>query len=262
MPAVHPLKPGFPFRLGCTSYVYPDALLPNALALAPRFDDIELVLFESGEGNIPSPEEIDRLAALSAQYQNTYTVHFPIDHKACADEAAGRALFLESVAAIVSRLKALDPFAWILHLEGSKGVGEEGMKSWDARAREVCARVAALPGIRPERIALENLGYPFDWNLPLIREFGFSACLDTGHTLKSGQSPDRAFDLLLPHARVIHLHGFSEGRDHVSLSLHDREGLRAIIRRLRRYGNVVTLELFSESETLGSRSLLEELWKE
>ncbi len=34
------------FRLGSTSYVYPDDILPNVRKLMSSVDDIELVLFE------------------------------------------------------------------------------------------------------------------------------------------------------------------------------------------------------------------------
>jgi len=36
-----------PFRVGATSYVLPDHILPNVEYLAPMVDDVELVLFET-----------------------------------------------------------------------------------------------------------------------------------------------------------------------------------------------------------------------
>ena len=60
----------FPFRLGTTSYIIPDDILPNARYLAGKVRDIELILFEVDDGpnNLPTPEVIDELAGLLANF--------------------------------------------------------------------------------------------------------------------------------------------------------------------------------------------------
>ena len=40
----------YPFRLGTTSYIIPNSILPNVRYLADKVKDIELVLFESDDG--------------------------------------------------------------------------------------------------------------------------------------------------------------------------------------------------------------------
>jgi hypothetical protein len=53
-------------RIGTTSYILADDILPNVRYLAPLVDDIELVLFESeGMSNLPSKQVIEELAALA-----------------------------------------------------------------------------------------------------------------------------------------------------------------------------------------------------
>ena len=48
--------PKLPFRLGTTSYIIPDDILPNVRYLADKIDDIELVLFDVEDYcNLPSP---------------------------------------------------------------------------------------------------------------------------------------------------------------------------------------------------------------
>jgi len=44
-----------PFRIGTTSYIIPDEIIPNVRFLAARVEDVELVLFEADEGmnNLP-----------------------------------------------------------------------------------------------------------------------------------------------------------------------------------------------------------------
>ena len=56
-----------PFRLGATSYIIPDDILPNVRFLADKVQDVELVLFEVDDGpnNLPGPEVIAVLQALA-----------------------------------------------------------------------------------------------------------------------------------------------------------------------------------------------------
>jgi hypothetical protein len=54
-----------PFRIGTTSYIYPDDILPNVHRLKGKIDDIELVLFEANNaGNIPLAEVVSLAAFL------------------------------------------------------------------------------------------------------------------------------------------------------------------------------------------------------
>ena len=73
----------YPFRLGTTSYIIPDDLLPNARYLAGKVRDMELILFEVDDGpsNLPAPEVIEELSRLASQHDLTYTVHLPLDLK-------------------------------------------------------------------------------------------------------------------------------------------------------------------------------------
>ena len=59
-----------PFRLGTSSYIIPDDILPNVRYLAGKVRDIELVLFEvdDGQNSLPSAEVIDELIKLAALY--------------------------------------------------------------------------------------------------------------------------------------------------------------------------------------------------
>ncbi|RLB86435.1 MAG: sugar phosphate isomerase/epimerase, partial [Deltaproteobacteria bacterium] len=58
--------PDRPFRLGTTSFIYPDHLLPNVRQIGPFFDEIELLVFESqSKGVLPSRADIRELGQLS-----------------------------------------------------------------------------------------------------------------------------------------------------------------------------------------------------
>src|SRR5262245_25369283 len=85
------LEPSTPFRLGTTSYIIPDDILPNVRYLADKVQDVELVLFEVDDGpnNLPSSETVAELAALADAHDLTYTVHLPLDLRLGADGDEG-----------------------------------------------------------------------------------------------------------------------------------------------------------------------------
>lgn len=73
-------KGTFPFKLATTSYIYPDQIIPNVAILAPFFDEIELVLFESGgQDNIPDDVQMRGLMKFSQNKKVNFNVHLPID---------------------------------------------------------------------------------------------------------------------------------------------------------------------------------------
>ncbi|HEX9075693.1 MAG TPA: cobamide remodeling phosphodiesterase CbiR, partial [Anaerolineae bacterium] len=108
------------FRLGSTSYVYPDNILPNARQLAPVVDDIELVLFQVDDygTNLPDAAAIAELNALARDHALTYTVHLPID----LDWRDARTF--EKIYYCLDATRALYPFAYILHLDGRMLMGQ------------------------------------------------------------------------------------------------------------------------------------------
>jgi hypothetical protein len=54
-----------PCRVGTTSFIYPDHILPNVRRLAPRVDDIEILLFDiSDPADLPGEKELDELGSV------------------------------------------------------------------------------------------------------------------------------------------------------------------------------------------------------
>ena len=69
----------YQFRLGTTSFIYPDHYLPNVKMLGPYLNEIELLLFESAYDSLPSKHEIKELSILAEEFDITYDIHLPID---------------------------------------------------------------------------------------------------------------------------------------------------------------------------------------
>ncbi len=156
----------FPFRLGTTSYIIPDDILPNARYLADKVRDIELVLFEVDDGmnNLPSPQVIKELSELARQHDMTYTVHLPLDLK-LGDDGSDRDISLVKAKRVIDCTKELDPWAYVLHLDGRsvKDLRDDQVLSqWQDQSVQALKIVADWAG-GTEKLAVENLeGYPID----------------------------------------------------------------------------------------------------
>jgi sugar phosphate isomerase/epimerase len=255
LPAPHARRP---FRLGVTSCVYPADLLPNAAMLAPAADDIEVVLFEAdGLSGLPSPAVVAELAALCARHGTTCTVHLPLDLRLGDRDRAARSRSVACGRRILALAAPLDPFAFILHLAPvAPDAPPAEVRRWQAAAEDSLRRLLDASGVAPALIAVENLDFPFEWCAELIDRLGLSVCIDIGHLRLRGLSVTEHLGRHLPRARVVHLHGERQGRDHQSLAVEPAERLTPVLAALDRFAGVVTLELFDFEAVASSIRLL------
>ncbi|MFP3854446.1 MAG: cobamide remodeling phosphodiesterase CbiR, partial [Anaerolineales bacterium] len=197
------MKP--PFRVGTTSYIVPDHILPNIRFLADKVEDVELVLFEvdDGRNNLPDPEQIDEMAEIGAKSDLTYTVHLPLDLRMGA-EGTPLNLSLRLAQKVIERTKRLNPFAYVLHLEGKEYDDYQSWVDQAARSLEMAAEWAGEPGL----LAVENLeGYPLDFIDPVLERVPASRCLDIGHLWLEGHDPVPFIERHRSRAKVVHIHG-------------------------------------------------------
>ena len=182
MPPHHPAR----FRLGSTSYVYPEGLAGNATRLAGVVDDIELVLFDTpDQSNLPDTDMIRQLDAIAQGAGMTYTVHLPMD--ITAPEPATPDLLPESVQfalRIMSMTAPLRPYAYVAHLDGRQELAQGPAADWgswrESRMQMLCRLLPHCP--RPEVLCIENLEqYPIEELLPILDVLPVGFCLDVGH---------------------------------------------------------------------------------
>jgi sugar phosphate isomerase/epimerase len=243
-----------PFRLGSTSYVYPDDILPNVkkLATSGDVDDIELILFEVDDGpnNLPNEMIIQELVRLAALHGVTYTVHLPLDLRLGAEGSLEHES-LSRAKRVIEATAPLTPLAYVFHLDG------EGMEKpgWHSRSLNVLETVLKwIPD--PAMLAVENLeNQRPDLLEPVLEALPISRTVDIGHLWKQGLDPRRYLEAWLPRARVIHMHGLGE-RDHRSLALMEAEQLDPVVAQLRSFKGVVTLEVFETADFFSSRDAL------
>ena len=252
------LKGRYPFRIGVTSYVFEDHLLPNVQALAPYADDVELVLFESEDVcNLPSTADIVQLRAIADANALSYTVHFPIDKPLGKSAPSEDRRALQHILRVIDLTRPLAPYAFLLHLNGIKhDAGPADVRRWQARLLPLLREIATAV-VEPQRICLENLDYPFEWCDPLIEACGFSVCTDAGHLWAADYDWRAHAARYRAQTRVIHLYGTTGGQEHVSLAVMDRHLVVAFLQAMAPIQGVLTLETFGLAPSASSMEVLE-----
>jgi len=244
-----------PFRLGTTSYIIPDDILPNLDHLAGRVDDVELVLFESDEfSNMPTPDDVDTMARVGREANLSFTVHLPLDTRLGSDDEGDRVASVGKCRRVMERMAPLAPFAWILHLHGDRRgtTPTDDMPRWlrqNARSLEELLS----DGVASRRVCVETLDYDFGLLTDLVERFDTSVCLDLGHLLVYGRDIPAHLERWGDRARVYHLHGVRpDGTDHAHLAQFPPDMLRRLAtmlaERADRDATVVTLEVFGEDD--------------
>lgn len=249
------------FRIGTTSYILPADILPNVEYLAPLVDDIELVLFETDEygSNLPDPATTSRLGELASAHDLTYTVHLPLDLR-LGEPGPELDVSLRKAHRVIKATQALNPYAYVLHLDGRPLQQSEltpaGLAAWQAASRAALETVAGWPD-EPRLLSVENLeAWDPDAFAPVVEALPVSRTIDVGHFWLNNEDPLPHLSHWIDRTRVIHIHGIAQ-RDHASLATIEPERLDPVVAfLLSHFHGVVTLEVFSEADFEGSLAAL------
>ena len=184
---------GIPFRLGTTSYIIPDDILPNVRFLADLVDDVELVLFEVDDGpnNLPDYKIINELKQIAQQYHLSYTVHLPLDLR-LAGEDGEQHISLIKAHKVIDCTRELNPHAYVAHLDGRDVIHQYdpiSLVKWNQQAMIALQQVSKW--VQNSRIlAVENLEhYPIELWDEVIKQALIHRCVDIGHLWVDGHDP-------------------------------------------------------------------------
>ncbi len=257
------LKSKLPFQLATTSYILPAALLPNIRFLGRYVDEVELVLFESGnQDNLPTPHEVREMIRLAADFDLTYNVHLPGDLFLGDPDPTLRREFCATAVRFYERTLPLDPTSFILHLDsrGADGKIEQDQAVWQSRLTD-SLETLRNNGLDLRRVAVENLEYPLERLSSLAAAFDLGFCLDIGHLLFYRHDVGEHLQSFLPKSAMVHLHGVNDGQDHRGVNHIPPQDWDIICRGLKKYRGVVSLEVFSLEDLIPSLERLEEIIK-
>ncbi|MFH2047458.1 MAG: cobamide remodeling phosphodiesterase CbiR [Pseudomonadota bacterium] len=246
-------KNKYPFKIGTTSYIYPDHMIPNVKMLAPFLDEIELLFFESRPpGSIPAKNEIEALHEISKEHGTTYNIHLPTDIFPGSSNYNERLRFVHTIVNIIDLTKILSPSTYTLHL--SYPYDLDKTKCDQIWLNNIYYSMTKLmeSGVNSKTISIETLEYPFEWIAGVISDFNLSVCIDAGHLLKYGYDTKRVFDNYLDITTIIHLHGVKNGRDHQSLDKLSYEQAKTLINLMHGFTGTLSIEVFSFDNLLPS----------
>jgi sugar phosphate isomerase/epimerase len=250
-------KNTFPFKIGTTSYIYPDHILPNVKSIGSFVDEIELLLYESARDSLPDPKEIRELLALSHEYHTTYNVHLPIDVQLGSRDTSERTRAVACLTHIFDLVSPLTPTTHTLHLAYDESTGcIEDLKRWQENTYESMGKLLSN-GMPTHSISIETLNYPLKWTEDIIDEFHLSVCIDVGHLLRRGVNPAHVYASYGESVTIIHLHAWDGQRDHMPLDKLSETDWRTVMDLLTRFRGVVSLEVFSFDHLSISLALLE-----
>jgi sugar phosphate isomerase/epimerase len=258
------IKNKFPFRIGTTSYIIPDDIIPNIKYLSKQVDDVEILLFESDEiSNLPAKKVISEMNQIAEENNLTYNIHLPVDIALGSADKKIRKNSIQKCLRVIDLMNNVNPLAYILHLTGNPNIMGEGttetITDWLPHMYESLFEIEQA-GVNMQELCAETLSYPFHNLDNLINEFGLSVCLDVGHLLIYNYSLHQHFDKYLNKTKVIHLHGIRNGKDHNSIDNLPEEILGYIIASLKKSSmveRIVTMEIFNEKDFLNSKKALE-----
>ncbi|MEE4362676.1 MAG: cobamide remodeling phosphodiesterase CbiR [Desulfotignum sp.] len=275
------------FRLGTTSFIYPDHIIPNVRKTGAFFDEIELLVFESmPEDVLPSPTQIAELACLSRDLNVGYNVHLPTDVSLTSSAAKDRQKAADTIARVVELCAPLSPSTHTLHLEmgfesapsrakpGTKPTSnsdellrrdKKDMSAWQMRAMDGLERLVPLlpaPGV----ISLETLDYSPALLQPLAQAHGLMICIDAGHHFLFGYDLAHSFAVFRDRLALVHLHGaacLEKGmKDHISLDHLGPHQLLQVRRLLADCEGTVSLEVFNRQDLNRSLAVLSDMFND
>ncbi len=251
----------FPFKLGTTSFIYPDHYVPNVKMLGPYLDEIELLLFESLPADVlPSKAIIAELSHLARKYDLSYNIHLPTDISISDPRPEKQQQAVDTLINVIDHVAPLCPTAYALHIPYNKrSFDKDTVKTWQSRVFKNLEKLLAT-GIVAESIAIETLDYRFDLLNDILAELNLSVCLDIGHLLAHGYDPNTLFNQYVDKTAIIHLHGVKEGHDHLALNQLADEFIKPIMSILKRFTASVSLEVFSFEDLKVSLEFLETRW--
>jgi sugar phosphate isomerase/epimerase len=255
------------FRIGATSFVYPDHVVPNVEKLAPRVDDVEILIFDV-ESDLPSPSDVARLCELKKRHGLSYTVHTPLDASLASFDDKRRIASVDKVRRALEWARPLEPLGHPLHVyfgdrEHDPNPPRDAVSGWRMRALASLETIIS-EGHRPRTLCVELIDYDFALIEPVVNALGLGIALDVGHLVRDGVAVDNALDRYLSRAKIIQWHGTSpgpNGRDHKSLRHLPPNAAERLIQRLlrERWPGVLTLEVFNAADFDESLAIVERL---
>lgn len=253
------------FKIGTTSFIIPDHIIPNVQKLGPFFDEIELLVFESQPLSVlPTVEDVAVLKELSVRFDLAYNIHLPVDISLSKGSEDEYKTACEILLIVLDRFKPLNPTTHTLHLEMPDEVradldDEKRLMDWKG---QVNSRLDLFLNQveNPKSLSIETLNYDFAMIETMTRSHQLPICIDIGHGIKYDYDWKTIYHQNRDQVPIVHLHGvdFSQGlnRDHTRLDVLPDRLEKELIGFLTDYTGTVSIEVFNKKNLASSMEWL------
>ncbi len=251
----------YPFKLGTTSFIYPDHYVPNVKLVGPFVDEIELLLFESGPAESLMPKSvIEDLAVLSQDLSLTYNIHLPTDISIGDFSAARQQHAVDTLVRIIEQTAPLAPSSYTLHIPFDGDVSDPAIVSrWLGIVGRNLEKMQAA-GMPGDLMAVETLDYPLEIIDKILADYNLAVCMDIGHLIIRGSDIQSVFNQYCDKVAIIHLHGVEGHQDHLALDRLSEEWIGPVFEILNKFSGSVSIEVFSFENLSASLNYLERYW--
>ncbi len=251
----------FPFKIGTTSFIYPDLYVPNVKMLGPYVDEIELLLFESEPVSALFSETVVKdLQRLSQELKLTYNIHLPTDLSISDPDPVRQKQATATLIKIAERVAPLSPATYTLHVPyAAAGFNGDHIGKWQEAVYGNLEEIVAS-GVPANQIAVETLDYPLQMIAGIVADLELSICMDIGHLVLQGADLASVFDTFYKYISIIHLHGIANGKDHRPLDRLPEYLLDCVLKILNRFSGTVSLEVFGFEHLQTSLNFLGHHW--
>ena len=255
-------KKYYPFKIGTTSFIYPDLYIPNVKMLGAFVDEIELLLFETAPvASLLSAAVMDELKHLSQELQVSYNIHLPTDISITDPSPIKQNQAVDALLSIIEWVAPLSPSSHTLHVPYEIDVNDDDhLRKWQTVVYRNLEKIV-LAGVPAEKIAIETLDYPVERIENIIEVLNLSICMDLGHLIIHGYDISTFFNKFANKISIIHLHGVNKNRDHESLQYLPAELMQSVIKLLGNFTEMVSIEVFSFIDLINSMHCLEKHWQ-
>lgn len=191
--------------------------------------------------NILSDDVIQQLEKLRKKYDLSYTAHLPLwSIEPASPVPQIRQASVDALAEAFYQIESLKPEYYVLHATGALAAefsrlnAPASLKSvimqlFSGYAADSLEQFIDKTKIDPQRIAIEDIEFPWEYTRMLVDEFGTSICFDTGHLLAEYPGKIDFMEFIKMNGdkiREIHLHdgyriiknGQTVIADHIPLS--------------------------------------------
>ena len=252
----------FPFKICTTSFIYPDEYVPNVRKLGPCMDEIELLVFESTVPDaLPARSVITELGRLATEFDLSYNVHLPTDISISDPHPDRQKQAVDTMVRVIDLVQPLDPSSLILHVPFMvEPPNEPNVGMWQDRVHQSVNNILSAVETQTA-IAIETLDYPLDLLEDIIVDLDLAICLDLGHLMVYDYDVLEVFNKYASKTSVLHLHGVENGRDHMTLERLTDNSFETVLRILKNFTGIVSLEVFSFENLDSSLKYLERHWR-